>query len=147
MKYTSIFLRSIVITLLLSSITVRASSFEKPDLVEQTIEAIKDCMAHTPTPWPDEWKQEYLDTIRKAIFTHKDTPQYNLKLEIICKGFESNWGSFKKTNERSLFEVHRERIRWYTEHLMGSEFPADQDRQKLRDQYKDIWNYATGGSH
>lgn len=142
MQYISIFLRSILIITLSPCIVFGVAGSERHELVEQTIESIKDYMERSPAPWPDEWKQEYLDTIRKAIFTHKDTPQYNLKLEILCKGFESYWGSFKKTHERSLFEVHSTRIRWYTEHLMGSEFPADQDRQKLRDQYTNIWDHA-----
>ena len=143
MKYISIFLRSIFITLLLSSITVRASSSEKPDPEEKILRTIQEFMDRAPTLWPDEWRQEYIETIRKAILTHQNTPQYNLKLEILGKGFESYWGSFKKTKERSLFEVHSTRIRWYTEHLMGTEFPTEQEKKKLRDQYTDIWDHAS----
>ena len=126
----------------MSSITVRASSFEKLDPTDQTIEAIKDCMAHTPTPWPDEWKLEYLETIRTAIKRHRNVPYYALRLEILYKGFVPYWKGFTKINDKSLFEVYRTRTRWYTEHLMGTEFPTDQEKQKLRDQYTDIWDHA-----
>ncbi len=142
MQFISVVLRSILIITLFSSIVSGVSGSRKPDLVEQTVEVIKDCMIRSPTPWPDEWKQQYLDTIRKAILIHQDTPQYNLKLEILRKGFESYWGSFKKTPERSLFEVYQARIRWYVDHLMGTTFPSEDERKKLRDQYKDLWDHA-----
>jgi hypothetical protein len=63
-------------------------------------------------------------------------------LEILTKGFKPYWQSFKKTSDRSLFEVHRAQIRWYIENLMNTQFPTEGERKKLRNQYTDIWNYA-----
>jgi hypothetical protein len=100
-------------------------------------------MARSPAPWPDEWQHEYIDAIRRAIGSHQDAPQYAVRLEILREGFGPYWESFKKSRDRSLFEVHRAQIRWYTEHLMGTKLPDEAERQKLRNQYKDIWNYAS----
>lgn len=111
-------------------------------LTNQILQAIEDCMNRTPSQWPDEWKREYIETIRKAIELHRDASNYAERLEILRKGFVPYWESFEKISERSFFELHYARIRWYTEHLMGTKFPNEEERQKLRDQYKDIWNYA-----
>lgn len=144
MKYISIFLRSIVIITLFSTIVNGISNSKNPDPVEQTVETIKVCVNDSPASWPDEWKREYIETIRRVIESNRDVMHFDLRLEILQKGFVTYWGSFKKTTERSLFEVYRTRIRWYTEHLMETEFPTDQEIQKVRDQYKDIWNHAAG---
>lgn len=64
-------------------------------------------------------------------------------MEILRKGFAPYWESLNKSAERSLFEVHHARIRWYVEDLMGTAFPSEKERRKLRDQYTDIWNHAT----
>jgi hypothetical protein len=101
-------------------------------------------MARSPAPWPDEWQHEYIDAIRRAIGSHQDAPQYAVRLEILREGFGPYWESFKKSRDRSLFEVHRTRIRWYTEHLMGTKLPNEAERQKLRNQYTDIWDHAAG---
>jgi len=142
MKYISIFLRSIVIITLFSTIVNGISNYKNFDPVEQTIKAIEDCIVISPAPWPDEWKREYIETIRSVIESNRGVKHFDLRLEILSKGFLPYWQSFEKTTERSLFEIHRERIRWYTEHLMGTTFPAEDERRKLRDQYTDIWDYA-----
>jgi hypothetical protein len=142
MQYISIFLRNTIIITLLPCIMYGGAASENTDLVEQTIEAIRDCMNGSPASWPDEWKKEYIQTILSAISSHQDVPHYDERLEILHKGFRPYWESFTKSNERSLFEIHRARIRWYVEYLMSTEFPTEEERQKLRDQYTDIWEYA-----
>ena len=144
MKYIPIVLQSILIIALLHGIVYGVAGFEKPDPTEQTIEVIKECMAKSTASWPDEWKREYVETIHKVIKSHQDITHFDLRLEILRKGFEPYWQSFKKTQDRFLFEVYQARIHWYTEHLMGTKFPTEGERQKLRDQYTDIWNYAAG---
>lgn len=135
-------LQSLLIAALLSAAFEGKTNYARPTLIEQTLQAIQECMVRAPVPWPEEWKQEYVDTIGRAIELHQDTPDYAERLEILRKGFGPYWESFKKTTERSLFDVHRTRIRWYVEHLMGSEFPTDQERQRVRDQFTDIWDHA-----
>jgi len=135
-------LRCIMIVVLFWGISVGATSRENPSLADQTLEIIREYMDRSPAPWPDEWKQEYIETIGSAVELHRDVPHYALRLEILRKGFAPCWEGLTKTKDRSLFEVYRARIRWYTEHLMGTTFPTEDERQKLRDQYKDIWNYA-----
>ena len=113
-----------------------------PALTEQTLQAIEDCMARSPAPWPDEWKRQYLETIRRAVELHQDAAHYALRLEILREGFEPCWQGLTKIKDKSLFEVYRTRMRWYTEHLMGTKFPSAEERQKLRSQYRDIWDYV-----
>ncbi len=135
-------LRSVLIVALLPGMVARVSSSAKPAPADQTLKAIRDCMADSPTPWPDEWKQEYIDTIRNAVGSYQDAPHYAVRLEILRKRFGPYWQGLKKGRDRSLFEVYRTRIRWYIEHLMGTKFPSTEERQKLRNQYTDIWEYA-----
>ena len=149
MKYTSFALQSILVTFLLLARNAAGvdGSYSELTLTEQTLQAIRNCMARSPAQWPDEWNKEYVETIRSVVESHRDILQFSLRLEVLHKGFQTCWNDLTKNKERSLFEVYRTRMRWYTEHLMGSEFPTDQERQILRDQYTNIWNYATGGSH
>jgi len=135
-------LRSALIVALLPAIVGKVIGSAEPALMERTLEAIRDWMVRSPAPWPDAWQRQYVDTIRSAIESHQDTPQYALRLEILYKGFQPYWEDLKKTLDRSLFEVHRAQIRWYAEHLMGTELPCQEEKQKLRDQYQDLWSYA-----
>jgi hypothetical protein len=112
------------------------------NLTKQTLQAIEDCMSRLPGEWPEEWRQEYLETIRQAVELHRDAMHYALRLEILRKGFSTCWESLRKTKDMPLFEVYRCRMRWYVEHIMGTEFPTEDEKQRLRDQFTDIWNYA-----
>jgi len=142
MLYISNVLRSVFIIILFSGADSEIISSERSEPSEQTIEAIKKCMDRSPAPWLNGWKKEYIDTIHRTIELHRDTSHYAERLEIFVKGFKPYWDGLKKTKDKSLFEVHQAQIRWYIEHLMSAEFPIDQERQKLRDQYTDIWDYA-----
>jgi hypothetical protein len=55
---------------------------------ERTLQTIQNCMARSPGEWPDEWRQEYLETIRSAVESHRDAGHYALRLEILREGFE-----------------------------------------------------------
>jgi hypothetical protein len=142
MQYIPIVLRSVIIITLFSVNISRVTSLTDLFPADQILEAIRDCMNHSPAPWPDEWKREYMETIHSVIDSYRDVTHFDLRLQILRKGFGPYWESFRKISDRSFFELHCARIRWYTEHLMGSEFPTDRERQKLRDQFTDIWNYA-----
>ena len=142
MTYNHHALQSALIVALLPAIVGKAIGSAESSLAAQTLESIRGWMVRSPAPWPDNWQREYLDTIRSAIASHQDAPQYALRLEILHEGFQPYWDALKKSKDRSLFEVHRAQIRWYAEHLMAAELPCDEERQKLRDQYKDLWSYA-----
>jgi hypothetical protein len=143
MKYISIDLQSILILTLFSTIVYGISSSKNTDLVEQTIEAVQECMESGPVPWPDEWKKEYLDTIRKAILTHQNTPQYNRKLEILHKGFALFWNHIKKSKcSATQFKVYIAEIRWYIEHLMREKLSSKKEREILKIQYRELFVYA-----
>jgi hypothetical protein len=126
MLYISNAIRSVFILTIFSSIASGTTSSENPDLAEQTIEVIRNCMSPSSVPWPNEWKREYLETIRSVVESHRDVTHFDLRLEILRNGFGPYWVSFKKTTEKSLFEVHRARTRWYVEYLMSTEFPTEE---------------------
>jgi len=142
MTYKHHTLRSALILALLTGIICKAVGSVEPALMERTLEGIRDRMVRSPAPWPEAWQRQYLDTIRNAIESHQNAPRYGIRLEVLYRGFQACWEGLKKSQDRSLFEVHRAEIRWYAEHLMGTELPCEEERQKLRDQYKDLWNYA-----
>lgn len=102
-------------------------------------------MARNPAPWPDAWRQEYLDTIRKAISSDPNAPEFPRRLEILRKGFVLYWPDLKNTPERSHFEVRRAEIRWYVENLMAVELPGEEETSLLRHQYEDLANHAAEG--
>jgi len=135
-------LRNVLITALLTVIAAGSTKSAQPALIEQTLGAIRDCMARSPAPWPEEWRQEYVDTICHAISLQKDTTRYNERLGILRRGFELYWQDLNKSIERSVFEVHRAQIRWYTENLMDAKLLSEDERQKLRNQYKNLWEHA-----
>lgn len=135
-------LRSAVIAALLPAIVAGKMGPAGSALTEQTLEAIQNCMAQSPAPWPEEWKRQYLETIGNAVELHRDAAHYALRLEILRKGFADCWEGLAKNKDRPLFEVYRCRMRWYVEHLMGTEFPSEDERQRLRDQFTEIWNHA-----
>ena len=135
-------LRNALITALLPAIASGSVNSSQPALIEQTLCAIRDCMARSPAPWPEAWRQEYVDTIHHAISLQKDTTQYEVRLEILRRGFELYWKDLNKSIERSVFEVHRAQIRWYTENLMDAKLLSEDERQKLRNQYKNLWEHA-----
>ena len=137
-------LRIVLIAALLPVIVAGKTDSAGPNQTEQTLQAISNCMARSPGLWPDEWRQEYLETIHKAVESHRDAAHYAVRLEILRKGFAPCWEGLTKNRDRSLFEVYRCRMRWYVEHLMGTEFPSEDERQKIRNQYTDIWDYAAG---
>ncbi|MDT8302630.1 MAG: hypothetical protein RQ760_14190 [Sedimentisphaerales bacterium] len=134
--------RGVLIALLLPAVFAGKMGSAEPALTEQTLQAIEDCMYRSPSQWPDEWRQQYLETIRKAVALHQDNTHYVLRLEILRRGFAPCWERLTKIKDRSLFEVYRARMRWYTEHLMGSKFPTEAEKQEIREQYTDIWDYA-----
>jgi len=114
MPYKHYAFRSVLIAALLPAISVGFTSSAKPTPMEQTLQAIRDCMVRSPVQWPDAWRKEYVDTIRHAISLQKEATQCAVRLEILRKGFEPYWENLKKNKERSSFEVCRARIRRYT---------------------------------
>jgi len=102
-------------------------------------------MVRSPAPWPDAWRQEYLDTVREAISSDPNVPEFPRRLEILRKGFALYWPDLKNTPERSHFEVRRAEIRWYIENLMIASLPGEEETALLRHQYEDLANHAAEG--
>lgn len=113
-----------------------------PDPAESTLAAIESYMARAPVPWPQAWQREYLDTIRQAIASEPNAPEGARRLGILRRGFPPYWEGLTKIAERPLFEVQTAQIRWYVEHLMGAQLPSDEEEQRLREQYTDLWDHA-----
>ena len=67
MQYIPVVLRSALIIALFWGILAGVTKSAEFSLTDQTLQAIEDCISRTPSQWPDEWKQEYIETIRKAI--------------------------------------------------------------------------------
>ena len=115
----------------------------EPDSLAQALAAIRACVAKSPAPWPQAWQEEYVETICQVALAHRDVPAYPSRLEILRDGFALYWEAVPKNDQRSLFEVRRAEIRWYVENLMAGELPSASSREKLREQYKSLVEYAT----
>ncbi len=110
--------------------------------LDETLAAIRACIEKSPAPWPEAWQREYIEAIRPTIVSAREPLQSARRLQILRSGFPAYWDSLKKSQDRSLFEVHLAQIRWYVESLMNVELGGEDHRQKLRDQYKDLVEYA-----
>lgn len=111
-------------------------------LLEQTVAAVRDCLAADPPPWPEAWQHEYLDTIRRAVTKQTETADYPERLRILRDGFALYWKDLRHREGRPYFEVRLAEIRWYVEHLMETELPTERERRQLRDQYRAIIEHA-----
>jgi hypothetical protein len=132
-----------VVFLLATAGTGADASPNRP--AERTLDAIRDCMTRTPAPWPQSWQADYLDVIRRVITVDANShagSDFVARLDVLARGFEPYWHDLKKYEDRSLFELQRAQIRWYTEALFAAGLPKDPDRQKLRDQYEALCNDA-----
>lgn len=125
-----------VLVFLLAAVAAATADSARSAPMEQTLAAVRECMAKSPPPWPEAWQKEYVDTMGEVIASHQDASQYAARLQIIRQGFPPYWEGLKKGREQSLFEVHRAEIRWYVESLMGGELAGEAEKQKLRDQWR-----------
>jgi hypothetical protein len=143
--FTLIELLVVIATIvLLAGIPPWAEGSAEPDALAQVLAAIRDAMAKSPAPWPQAWQEEYVGTIRQVAVAHRDSPGYAARLEILRSGFASYWETVPKNDQRSLFGVRQAEIRWYVENLMAGELPTENSREKLREQYRSLVEYATG---
>jgi len=131
-------------TLRISTAAGAVESSGGPSALEGTLAAIRASMAQSPAPWPQAWQEEYVHTICQAVTGHQDASPYAVRLQILRDGFGPYWDGLRKSGHRSLFEVHQAEIRWYVESLMSAELPGDEERQKLREQYRNLLEHAAG---
>ena len=131
-----------IVALLMTGSAVRAAGSAKTGPKEQTLAAVRDCMAKSPAPWPQAWQEEYVDTMGGVIGSCQDSSQYATRLQILCQGFPPYWEGLKKGKDRSLFEVHCAEIRWYVETLMAGGLAAQSEKQKLRHQWRGLMDDA-----
>jgi prepilin-type N-terminal cleavage/methylation domain-containing protein len=134
---------TIAIVTLVTGIPAWPDGSAEPNSLAQTLAAIRDEMTKSPAPWPQAWQEEYVETIRQVALAHRDSPGYAARLEMLRNGFAPYWEAVPKNGQRSLFEVRQAEIRWYVENLMIAELPTDSSREKLREQYKGLVEYAT----
>jgi hypothetical protein len=117
-----------------------------PAPAERTVEVIRNCMSRTPAPWPDSWKAEYVNAIRRGVSEVRDRRSESLGyaacLDVLAEGFEPYWQGLKKGEDRPLFELQLAQIRWYVEHLMATGVPGAEEKQKVKEQYKVLCNDA-----
>ena len=129
---------------LLSLVMDRADALatpDKTDITEGCLASIRKCINDSPQPWPENWQQEYLQTIHDSIVVHENSPGYELRLKTLSYGFRSYWEGLKRIRDRPVFEVNCAQIRWYAGELMGSVL-SEQEKQTLRHQWKDLWHEA-----
>lgn len=109
---------------------------------EQTLAAVQGSMAKSPPPWPEDWRREYVEVVRRVIASHPDAPGWVIRLQIIRNGFEAYWQHLQKGRDRPLFEVRCAEIRWYVESLMTAELATEAERQRLREQHRDLADHG-----
>ncbi len=74
-----------------SAVLGHAASPAEANPIEQALATIRDCMARSPVAWADAWNREYVDTIREAVISHKDAPQLEARIQVLCDGFPGYW--------------------------------------------------------
>jgi hypothetical protein len=111
---------------------------------EQAIAAIERCIEQAPSPWPDNWRSEYTDTIRQAIGADPNSLPAPWHMEALTRAFEPYWQALAKDRDRPSFEVQQAEIRWYVENLVSLPAPSEPARRQLHDQYQALWDHAAG---
>jgi hypothetical protein len=134
---------AITITSLVTGTPAWGEGSAEPNSLAQALATVRDAMTKSPAPWPQPWQEEYTETIRQVAVARRDSPGYASRLDILRNGFAPYWEAVPKNDQRSLFEVRQAEIRWYVENLMAGELPTDGSREKLREQYKSLVEYAT----
>ena len=117
---------------LLAAIDANGADSAQPAPWERALACVQDSMARSRAPWPQAWRQEYAQTIREVVTSHRETSQYDKRLTILCHGFPAYWEGLRKAQDRSLFEVHCAEIRWYIDCLMDANLPREEESRALR---------------
>ena len=135
-------LSSVLIVAWLLVIASDTTGADIPTRMEQTLAIVQNTMAASPGAWPQTWHREYVDTIRRTLTQHRESPDFILRLDILEKGFPPCWADIEKSRSRTWFDVQCVQTRWYTEHLMATALPSEKDRDTLRRQWTDLWREA-----
>jgi hypothetical protein len=136
-------LAAMAIVALVTGIPAWGEGSAEPNSLAQALAAVRSEMTKSSAPWPQAWQQEYVETIRQVVLAHRDSPAHAVRLDILRNGFTPYWEAVLKNDQRSLFEVRQAEIRWYVENLMAGDLPTDNSKEKLRQQYKSLVEYAT----
>ena len=138
MQYIPIVLRSIVITLLLSSIT------NGSNLVVDVLSMVERSVTDPCVGWIREWQHEYIDTIRQALKSNHDKPNYIAKIEIFRNGFPAFWSRRQPSKlTQAEYDMFKAEIRWFCLTLMKEELASYSEKALLKSQYYRLCDYAT----
>ena len=138
---------STIIGFLLISISVGPfvlpASEQSRSIEEDVLLSIKQCLSESRVEWPSEWQEQYVDTIRQIVLEHRGKPDFSVRLDIIRNGLPLFWQHIDKSAcSEGQFGVYRAEIRWYVEHLMAEKLSSEKDREVLKSQFRDLFNYA-----
>lgn len=132
-----------LLALLSSALADELAESAGPGPLEQTLAAVQDCMARSPAPWPDAWQGEYLDTVRKALASDPNLPDYRAKIEVFRRGFTRYWAQGQGSGLTQLeYDLRKAETRWYCETLMSQDLPSASERAILKAQLRDLCDYA-----
>jgi hypothetical protein len=102
------------------------------------------CVADPCVGWPLEWRQEYLDTIGRALREDPGTPDHFVRIEVFAQGFPTYWSHCQLSDlTRAGYELLKAEMRWYCETLMAAELTSPSERAMVNSQFREICDYAT----
>ena len=130
----------IVSLFLVATYPVRGSETAAP--TDQVLTVIQNCIAAPASPWPQSWREEYVDTVGEALKIEMEPVEFRQRLDILTRGFKPYWEQIKTDRNRAMFDFQCARIRWYTEQLMAPDFPSPEDRDPLSRQWRTLWSDA-----
>jgi hypothetical protein len=100
-------------------------------------------MARSPAPWPDTWQREYLATIREALSSDPNRPDYPARIEVFRRGFTRYWAQAQGSGLTQVeYDLRKAEMRWYCETLMAEGPASASEKAVLKGQLRDLCDYA-----
>lgn len=124
--------------------TCAAISARGMDRLADVLTVTERCVTDPCVGWPLEWRQEYLDTIRRALREGPGRPDHLVRIEIFARGFPVYWGDCQLSDLTGAgYEALKAEMRWYCETLMAGELASPSEKAMLKSQFRELCDYAT----
>jgi hypothetical protein len=133
----------VVLAVLSARVARAATDSAEPAPLGQALAVVQDCMVHSPAPWPDAWQREYLTTIREALSSDPNRPNYATNIEVFRRGFLRYWAQTQASGlTQTEYDLRRAEMRWYCETVMAAEPASASEKAVLKGQLRDLCDYA-----
>jgi hypothetical protein len=111
--------------------------------LDLVVRAIQERLSKSPNPWPEQWRLEYIATVRNTILKHKEADAFSNRVNILHEAFPHYWeNTSRSVSDEMDFEVSKAQIQWYVENLMSGELPSYENLSIVKSQTHELLRYG-----